>query len=122
MIINEDWNKIQNARLLEIIGHSVRLIRLQKEISQEELSILSGVSHASIARFETGKGNISLQNLLFIMKALKMANNLSLCFSAPLESPRQIFKSAAKKPKSRVRKSQKKQVHKNESFKWGDTK
>lgn len=117
-----DWNKEAATRLLEIIGKSVKIRRVAREISQDALAKLSGVSHASIARFETGKGNISLENLLLILKALEMADELKAIFKEKEISPSLLAKATTKKTKERVRKSQKKSELKSTAWKWGDEK
>lgn len=115
----DEWNKKSNEQLAEIIGESVKGRRLQKNISQDELSELSGVSKASITRFETGKGNISLLNLLSIMKALEMAEELKAIFKMPETSPALLAKANLKKTKERVRRS-KKSKETDENWQWGE--
>jgi transcriptional regulator with XRE-family HTH domain len=66
--------------LIKIIGKAARVKRLQKNISQEKLAELCGISLASITRFETGRGNISLQNLLSIFNVLEMSEALKGIF------------------------------------------
>lgn len=117
-----DWNKETTARLLEVIGQSIKARRIAKDISQDALAKLSGVSHASIARFETGKGNISLGNLLLILKALEIADELKIIFKEKETSPFLLAKATTKKTKERVRKSQKKSELKSTAWKWGDEK
>lgn len=119
-----DWNKEATSRLLEAIGKAVKARRVAKEISQDALAKLSGVSHASIARFETGKGNISLVNLLAILKAMEMADELEIIFKDKEISPTQLAKAKTKKTKERerVRKSQKISELKSTAWKWGDEK
>jgi transcriptional regulator with XRE-family HTH domain len=67
--------------LIKTIGRSAKLRRLKKNISQEELAKLCGISIASITRFETGRGNISLQNLLAIFDELGMTEEFKLLFN-----------------------------------------
>lgn len=117
-----DWNNETTTRLLKVIGQSVKARRVIKELSQEALAKLSGVSHASIARFETGKGNISLENLLLILKALEIADELKIIFKDKDVSPSLLAKATTKKTKERVRKSQKKSELKSTAWKWGDEK
>jgi transcriptional regulator with XRE-family HTH domain len=117
-----NWNQETTTRLLGLIGQSVKARRVTKEISQEALAKLSGVSHASIARFETGKGNISLENLLLILKALEMADELKVIFKEKEIAPSLLAKATTKKTKERVRKSQKKSKLKSTTWKWGDEK
>lgn len=116
------WNKETNKKLLEIIGQSIKIQRLSREISQDQLAKLSGVSHASIARFETGKGNISLSNLLLIMKALEMADELKAIFKEIDHTPSLLARATTKKIRVRVRKSRKSAELKPGIWKWGDEK
>lgn len=71
--------------LIKMIGKSAKIRRLQKNISQEKLAELCGISLASITRFETGRGNISLQNLLSILKVLDMSDAFKAIFVNPDE-------------------------------------
>jgi len=116
------WNKETTSRLLEVIGQSVKARRVANEISQEALAKLSGVSQASIVRFETGKGNISLENLLLILKALEMADELKVIFKEKEIAPSLLAKATTKKTKERFRKSQKNSELKSTAWKWGDEK
>ena len=114
------WNNESVPRLLEIIGQAIKGRRVGKNVTQGELAKLSGVSHASIARFETGKGNISLENLLLILKALEMADELKVIFKDKEDSPSMLARATTQKTKERVRKSKKKNESKLSSWKWGD--
>lgn len=118
----EDWNKLEDIRLIEIIGESVRGRRLLKNISQDELAEMSGVSRPSIIRFETGKGNISLMNLLSILKALGMANELKAIFKGAEESPALLSKAKSKKNQERARWSKKAKVEEDSAWVWEEDK
>ena len=54
-------------------------IRKSKKVSQQRLSILSGVSYASIRRFEKS-GDISLASLVKLAIALRLYNDLDNLF------------------------------------------
>lgn len=54
-------------------------IRKHKKISQQRLSVLSGVSYASIRRFEK-KGDISLASLVKLALALQLYDDLDNLF------------------------------------------
>ena len=73
-------NTVNEVPLIKVIGSYVKQRRLQKNISQVELAERSGISMASITRFETGKGNISLQNLISILQILGLADELNAFF------------------------------------------
>ena len=54
-------------------------IRKSKKVSQQRLSILSGVSYASIRRFDKS-GDISLASLVKLAIALRLYNDLDNLF------------------------------------------
>lgn len=118
----ESWNGESTSRLLGKIGEALKGRRLQRNISQEELSKLSGVSLASITRLETGKGNISLANMLAILKALEIADELKNIFSPPETSPTLLAKAVTGKTMERVKRSHSREIEKVEGWKWGEDK
>lgn len=118
----KDWNVESNSLLLEKIGESIKGRRLQKNISQEELSEMSGVSVASITRLETGKGNTSLTNLLSILKILEMADELKTIFTPPEVSPTLIAKAVRGKTLERVKRSHLPEAEIEGEWKWGEDK
>jgi transcriptional regulator with XRE-family HTH domain len=67
--------------LIKLIAKSVRQRRLLKNISQEKLADLCGISLASITRLETGRGNISLNGLIAVLSVLDMKDAISEVFS-----------------------------------------
>lgn len=115
-----DWNKLNNQALLTLIGESIQLRRVKALLSQDDLARLSGVSVASIARLETGKGNLSLSNLLSLLKALSMGNELAVVFAQPA-SPLELADRLSGKPRERVRSPRKKpEAAASPDWKWGD--
>ncbi|MBL6991946.1 MAG: helix-turn-helix transcriptional regulator [Bacteriovoracaceae bacterium] len=117
----DNWNTKSDEQLIKIIGESLKGRRIKKNISQEELSRLSGISAASITRIETGKGNISLSNLLSVFKALEMANELKAIFKKLETSPALLARATAQKTQMRVRRLKKSQG-KDENWQWGEDK
>ena len=67
-----------DEKQLEIAKRFVA-IRKNKKVSQQRLSILSGVSYASIRRFEK-TGNISLSSLVKLALALQLYDDLDNLF------------------------------------------
>lgn len=61
------------------IAKRFRSIRKSKKVSQQRLSVISGVSYASIRRFEKS-GNISLESLVKIALALQLYDDLDNLF------------------------------------------
>ena len=69
---------VMNEYHLKIVKR-IRDIRKDKRISQEMLSNMSGVSYASIRRFESS-GEISLSSLIKIACALGLSSDLDQLF------------------------------------------
>ena len=63
----------------KVIVDNIKKRRKEKKISQKELSIRSGVTYASIRRFET-TGEISFSSLLEIANALDCLENFNQLF------------------------------------------
>lgn len=61
------------------IAKRFRSIRKSKKVSQQRLSVISGVSYASIRRFEKS-GNISLESLVKLALALQLYDDLDNLF------------------------------------------
>lgn len=117
------WTDENTYRLLHLIGESVKTRRLQRNISQTELSKLSGVSLNSITRFETGKGNITLYNLINILKVLDMTEALESVFSNTSISPSLLAKAARKNEvQQRVRRAKSKNEDDNSQWFWEEDK
>ena len=55
----------------------------ERELSQKQLAIRSGVSYASVRRFET-EGEISLSSLLRIAQALDCLQDFDMLFRAKM--------------------------------------
>lgn len=67
----------------KVIVDNIKKRRKEKKISQKELSIRSGVTYASIRRFET-TGEISFSSLLEIANALDCLEEFNRLFSKKL--------------------------------------
>ena len=55
---------------LEIFGKTVRELRQQKGLSQEDLADLCGLHRTYIGGIERGERNVGLMNILYLAKAL----------------------------------------------------
>lgn len=67
-----------DEKQLEIVKRFVA-IRKSKKVSQQRLSVLSGVAYASIRRFEK-TGDISLRSLVKLALALQLYDDLDNLF------------------------------------------
>ena len=59
--------------VMRLLASNIRSLRKEKKISRMKLSEISGVSHASLKRFES-TGMVSLESLLKICNALGRLN------------------------------------------------
>lgn len=59
-------------KVLEKLGHNIKVERVKLDYSQEKLSELSGVQMQHISKIENGETNIKFLTLLAIAKAMNV--------------------------------------------------
>ena len=59
------------ARVEVSVGESVRILRELQELSQSQLSELTGISQATISAIENGRVNLGVERAKVIARALK---------------------------------------------------
>ena len=84
-----------------------------KELTQQDLEDITGVSKRSISRLEQGE-TVQVDNLFKILVALDLGENIELLVPDQTKRPSFYLEKADNKPK-RVRKRTEK-----DTFKWGD--
>jgi len=81
------WNSTKRSakdkQYLIEIGTNIRNMRTQRGYSQEEFAEVAGFSRSYYTEIETGKRNISVLNLIKIIKALKIEPNELIGFLKP---------------------------------------
>lgn len=100
---------------MELIRTNLKLYRINGSMTQNELANRSGVSARSITRFENG-GDINLSNLIKLMEALGLSQNLALL--VPDQAHRPSAYLTTQKQKQRA--GRKKAKPATGTFKWGD--
>ena len=73
----------KDKQYLRQIGDNIRTVRKQRGYSQEEFAELAGFSRSYYTEIETGKRNISMLNLVKIIRALKADPNDLIGFLKP---------------------------------------
>jgi len=63
---------MSNKKILVDFGNKVRALRLDQDVSQEELAAKAGVHRTYIGMIERGEKNITLENICKLAKALKV--------------------------------------------------
>jgi len=61
-----------NKNILKIFGENLRRIRMEKGLSQRDLSSLCNIDNADISRMENGQVNVSLNTISQLADALEV--------------------------------------------------
>jgi len=91
-----DWYAISDKAIIRDIGRRLKQIRLNKNISQQELSERSGVHRTTISKIETGR-KISLLTLIQLLRGLEELGRLENIIPEERISPIQLAKLRGKK-------------------------
>lgn len=63
---------------LEIMGEMIRKVRLERNLTQEELGKLIGVQRAQISKLENNTTNVTMETILKVFGALKAKVNFNV--------------------------------------------
>ena len=105
-----------NEVILKEIGKRIKSRRILLSITQNELALEAEVSLRTIINAENGE-NFSLANLISILRAIRVAENLDLLLPENKTDPIEVFKLGH----ARKRVSKVKTVSRRD-WKWGDEK
>jgi len=79
-----------NEFLLKEFGDRIKQLRLQKSISQEKLSFLTGFHRTYIGMIERGERNISISNMAVFAKVFEL--NISELIDLKIVNPNHSYK------------------------------
>ncbi|PKP24067.1 MAG: XRE family transcriptional regulator [Bacteroidetes bacterium HGW-Bacteroidetes-2] len=79
-----------NEFLLKEFGDRIKQLRLQKNISQEKLSFLTGFHRTYIGMIERGERNISISNMAVFAKVFEL--NISELIDLKTINPNHSYK------------------------------
>jgi transcriptional regulator with XRE-family HTH domain len=71
---------MNEEKILLLFGTHIKNLRLQNDISQEQLALLSELDRTYISGIERGKRNISLLNILKLASSLNVSPAQLLTF------------------------------------------
>ncbi|MEQ9062804.1 MAG: helix-turn-helix transcriptional regulator [Vicingaceae bacterium] len=91
-----DWYSITNQQAERRIGELLKNARLQKNMTQLDLSKKAGLSRVAISKIERGEG-ATLMSIIQLLRALKMLQNLDSLFPQTEVSPLELIKNQGKK-------------------------
>jgi len=63
---------------LELLGEIIRVTRLQRNLTQEQLGELIGVQKAQISKLEKNANNVTIETILKVFHALKAKVNFKI--------------------------------------------
>lgn len=106
---NINWEVMADPAIVKEIGKRLKQIRLNKNISQEELAKKSGLDRTTISRMESGRA-ATLLTLIQVLRALGRLNILDIFLEEPEISPLNLLKIQVSKRK----KASSSRVNKNE--------
>ena len=90
-----NWYGMTDNSIVEVVCKSIKQLRLNKNISQDELSKLSGVNRITISRLENGQA-INLMTMIQLLRALEQLELLSEFNVLPEVSPIKIMEQQIK--------------------------
>ncbi len=92
---NKNWYGMSDNAIIDSLCKSFKQMRLNKNISQEELSKISGVNRVTISRMETGQA-INLMTMIQLLRALEQLQLLSEFNVIPEVSPIMVMEAQEK--------------------------
>lgn len=63
-------------RLLESVGEQIKLARLRRKLSSEQVAERAGINRGTLAKIENGYPGTLIGNLLNVLKALGLENDI----------------------------------------------
>lgn len=85
-----DWRSMSDPAIVTEIGRFVQQMRLNRNLTQQQLAMMSGVNRVTISRFEGGRAS-SLMTLVQILRALGKLDILSTFYEEAEISPLQLL-------------------------------
>jgi transcriptional regulator with XRE-family HTH domain len=92
-----EWNVLSNAAIVHEIGKRVKMYRLKKKLSQQELAEKAGISIFTIAQIEHGRP-VSIAMIVPVLRVLRLLDNLEGLLPEIAISPVEILKLKGKQP------------------------
>ncbi len=106
---------MDNSQILSEIGARIKQARIRRQLTQEELAVISGVSKGTLERAEKGE-SIQFRTIIKLLRHLELLENLQNLLPESEPTPLELLHQKTEKKRQRVRK-----VNSSESeWRWGD--
>lgn len=87
-----------NEALLQYVGMQMRQMRINSQMSQQQLADRSGVSRATIMQVESGRG-VKMESIIAMLRAMNKLELLNNFETQALVNPLLIAKQEGRTPK-----------------------
>ncbi len=77
-IETEKRTQYEQELQLEVLGEMIRKVRLERNLTQEQLGKLVGVQRAQISKLENNTTNVTMETILKVFGALKAKVNFNV--------------------------------------------
>ncbi|MFA5815755.1 MAG: helix-turn-helix transcriptional regulator [Bacteroidales bacterium] len=91
-----DWYSMSDPAIVKELCSILKQVRLQQNITQEQLAENAGLSRSAISKMETGKSTVSLLTVIQVLRALQQLHLLDNWKVAATVSPLLVAKLTAK--------------------------
>ena len=75
---SEKRTQYEQELQLEVLGEMIRKVRLERNLTQDELGKLIGVQRAQISKLENSTTNVTVETILKVFGALKAKVNFNV--------------------------------------------
>jgi DNA-binding XRE family transcriptional regulator len=81
----EKRNVFENELRLDLLGQTIKQVRLERNLTQEQLGELVGVKRAQISKIENSLTDARFETILKVFKALNAKVNFNIELAEPEE-------------------------------------
>ena len=93
-----NWKSMSDPAVVDEIGRFVRQMRLNRNLTQQQLATMSGMNRVTISRLERGQVS-TLLTLVQILRALEKLDLLNIFYEEAEISPLQLLSLRSKQRK-----------------------
>lgn len=94
--VSADWYSMSDPAIVAELCQALKQMRLQQNLTQEQLAGKAGLSRSAISKIELGKVSVSLITVVQVLRALQQFHILDSWKVASAISPIAVAKLAAK--------------------------
>ena len=71
-----DWYSMSDLAIVKELCGILKQVRLQQNITQEQLAVKAGLSRSAISKMETGRSAVELLTVIQVLRALQQLHLL----------------------------------------------